>query len=122
MPLFECSKCHCVENTALSNYAWNHLHDGLPPLCSECDPEIGKWHGQFTNERAPKPGERSQGVCSHPMTRELRVPQAITITNRGGPSDGRRELPNVFACKGLARRRIGVARVNNRQLKQAAFS
>jgi hypothetical protein len=56
MPLFECSKCHCYENTALSNWAVRYLHApknaaGVkvvqPPLCSECDPEIGKWHDEF---------------------------------------------------------------------------
>lgn len=47
MPLYECSKCHAVENTALTNFWWDHIHDGKPALCSECDPEIGKWHGKF---------------------------------------------------------------------------
>jgi hypothetical protein len=47
MPLFECSRCHCVENTALSNY-WTDVHlEKKPALCSECDPQIGKWHGAF---------------------------------------------------------------------------
>lgn len=46
MPLFECSKCHAVDNTALTNFWWSqHISD--PPLCSECDPETGKWHGHF---------------------------------------------------------------------------
>ena len=52
MPLFECSKCGCIENTALSRY-WgrfmNHVEgEEFPPaLCSECDPEIKEWHDQF---------------------------------------------------------------------------
>lgn len=46
MPLFECSACHCVENTAVCNY-WSQLVDEKPKICSECDPEIGKWHGKF---------------------------------------------------------------------------
>jgi len=47
MPLYECSVCHAVENTALTNFWWDHMHESKPALCSECDPAIGKWHGQF---------------------------------------------------------------------------
>lgn len=57
MPVFECTKCGCIENTACSNY-WIHTfkpaNKGLlgkdeitDPLCSECDPDIGKWHNKF---------------------------------------------------------------------------
>lgn len=51
MPLFECSKCHCVENTALGNY-WMPKVDNEPVLCSECD--TGTWHGEF--EKKPAAG------------------------------------------------------------------
>lgn len=58
MPLFQCSKCGCIENTAVSNY-WtrNLVRKGIekpnnPPLCSECDPEIEKWHGNFEKKSA----------------------------------------------------------------------
>ena len=54
MPLFKCSKCGCVENTACYNY-WMRVHK-KEPLCSECDPEIGKWHGHFP-KRLPQEGE-----------------------------------------------------------------
>ncbi len=47
MPLFECSKCHCVENTAVTGFWCRTMLEKQPPLCSECDPEIGKWHGHF---------------------------------------------------------------------------
>lgn len=47
MPLYECSKCHAVENTAMANYWWKVQHEKQPALCSECDPDIGKWHGEF---------------------------------------------------------------------------
>lgn len=47
MPLFECSKCHVVDNTALGNFWWDVMHEKKPALCAECDPEIGSWHGQF---------------------------------------------------------------------------
>jgi len=50
MPVFKCSKCSCVENTATSNY-WNRPKDSVP-LCSECDPEIKKWHGIFKKRSA----------------------------------------------------------------------
>ena len=56
MPIFRCEKCGCIENTATSNY-WESKHpmdEGKPkPLvCSECDPEIGKWHGHFPKTSA----------------------------------------------------------------------
>lgn len=54
MPLFKCDQCGCVENTALCLYWWRKAHD-KPLLCSECDPDIGKWHGQFE--------KRSAGDC-----------------------------------------------------------
>ena len=51
MPVFKCSKCGHVDNTALASYWWRVTHDKLPPLCSLCDPEIGKWHGAFERFR-----------------------------------------------------------------------
>lgn len=55
MSIFRCSKCGCVENTATSNY-WTQrypmeiggkeLKDAVI-LCSQCDPEINQWHGDF---------------------------------------------------------------------------
>lgn len=48
MPIFQCSKCGCIENTALCHY-WINRKD---PICSECDPEIGKWHGRFQKRSA----------------------------------------------------------------------
>lgn len=47
MPLFECSQCHVVDNTALTEFWWNVMREGHAPLCSQCDPEIGKWLGSF---------------------------------------------------------------------------
>ena len=44
MSLFVCDECRCVENTATSKF-W--LRDGGPALCSECDPQMGRWHGLF---------------------------------------------------------------------------
>lgn len=45
MPLFNCSKCGVVENTALGAY-WLEKARGEPTLCSECS--TGKWHGTFS--------------------------------------------------------------------------
>ena len=45
MPLFVCEKCKNIENTALSLY-WSGSK-----LCSKCDPEIGKWHGAFKEQK-----------------------------------------------------------------------
>lgn len=45
MPVFRCEKCNTAENTALSHYA--SRENGSPALCSQCDPEIGRWHGRF---------------------------------------------------------------------------
>ena len=57
MPLFACSKCNAVENTALSRFWETQLRayeakTKHEPLCSECDPAIGKWHGRFPKVRA----------------------------------------------------------------------
>lgn len=49
MPLFRCTKCGCVENTALSHY-W--LKGEAPALCCECDPKIAKWHQRFPKRPA----------------------------------------------------------------------
>ena len=55
MPIFRCSRCGVIENTACSNY-WCQVHgyggEKQDPLCSECDPEIGKWHGSFPKDSA----------------------------------------------------------------------
>jgi hypothetical protein len=46
MGLFVCSNCKAVDNTAVTNWA-DRVSRKLPPLCSECDPKIGKWHDIF---------------------------------------------------------------------------
>jgi len=51
MSLFKCSRCDCVEDTALSHYWSARLHQA-PPLCSACDPKIARWHGEFPREPA----------------------------------------------------------------------
>jgi hypothetical protein len=55
MSLFVCEKCNCVDNTATSRY-WNQMMEArdkgkeFKPLCSECDPELGRWHGKFPKQ------------------------------------------------------------------------
>lgn len=50
MPLFACSKCETVENTATGHF-WGRQMQGLPVLCSECG-EAGVWHGKFRQRKA----------------------------------------------------------------------
>ena len=52
MPVFKCSNCGFVDNTACGNY-WNTVFfDKKPPLCTLCDPKIKKWHGLFERIKA----------------------------------------------------------------------
>ena len=53
VPLFTCSQCGCVENTALCRY-WTQPKG--PKLCSACYPPIGKWHGKFPREKVDDDG------------------------------------------------------------------
>lgn len=54
MPLFECSKCKVVENTALGNF-WSRVYrEHQPPLCSECSE--GKWHDEFPKQTVDEGG------------------------------------------------------------------
>jgi hypothetical protein len=72
MSIFRCTKCGVIDNTAVSGYwSWvHHYPEGAtdvkemvkrPPLCSECNPEIGKWHGRF-----PKMTPESEGLVEGP--------------------------------------------------------
>jgi hypothetical protein len=49
MPIFKCSKCGCIENTALCDYWWD-VHKEKNPICSECS--TGKWYGKFEKQVA----------------------------------------------------------------------
>lgn len=53
MPLFECSSCGVVDNTAMSgphsgNNFWESRLDGAAPLCSLC--YSGEWHDEFARQ------------------------------------------------------------------------
>ena len=52
MPLFNCSRCGCLENSALTSKSWSNPPDKM--LCSECD--TGKWHGKFKKETPEEAG------------------------------------------------------------------
>ena len=49
MSIFQCSECGCGEDTALCRY-WSARVRDMVPMCSACDPKIGKWHGHFPRE------------------------------------------------------------------------
>jgi hypothetical protein len=46
MPLFECSRCAMVDNTAMENNFWESQRDNSSPLCTTCYGP-GHWHGKF---------------------------------------------------------------------------
>lgn len=53
MPIFVCSQCLCMENTAVSEYFFQVTRKPpQEPLCSECNPRIGQWHGRFEKKSA----------------------------------------------------------------------
>jgi len=58
MSLFKCEGCGCVENTATSGYHLRREKTDGRALCSECDPNIGKWHGIFPKKDADQEGYR----------------------------------------------------------------
>lgn len=60
MSLFVCDGCGFVENTALCNYH-ARVFRKQPRLCSECDPELGKWHGRFPKRRPEEFDTDAQG-------------------------------------------------------------
>lgn len=52
MSLFVCEECGCIENTALCGFWLRKTKDGSGrALCSECDPQTGKWHGRFPKDQ-----------------------------------------------------------------------
>lgn len=62
MPIFRCEKCNVAENTAVSHFA--SRAPGSPALCSQCDPEIGKWHGRFPRMSADEFVQKGQYLIS----------------------------------------------------------
>lgn len=59
MPLFACTVCDAIENTAISDYWTQQLeaHEtgkAFEPKCSECS--TGTWHGEFPKRFAKAEG------------------------------------------------------------------
>lgn len=54
MPLFKCSKCSAMDNTATTSGYWWNKAQNLPVLCSEC--ADGKWHGLFPKQTPEEAG------------------------------------------------------------------
>lgn len=57
MPIFMCTKCGVVENTALSDFWISESTARLDkvehkPKCSQCTPRCGRWHGAFPRKLA----------------------------------------------------------------------
>jgi len=78
MPLFQCKKCGCVENTALGHY-WMPRGLGEPVLCSECGPEQ-KWHGHFLKRSASGMLIDQNGhLWSKRQVEEGQLPKGYTI-------------------------------------------
>ena len=48
MPLFVCSKCGCIDNTACDGNFWDVYTNN--PLCTECNGY--KWHNYFPKKKA----------------------------------------------------------------------
>jgi hypothetical protein len=61
MALFECEKCGCGDNTAITN-AFQYKLQNKPLLCSECDPAIDGWHGRFIRRPAAEMREQNPGA------------------------------------------------------------
>lgn len=72
MSLFRCTSCGCVENTATSRF-WMREPRDSPPLCSACDPEIGKWHDLFERTDAD-----AAGYVSRPSGHFIELPASST--------------------------------------------
>lgn len=60
MSLFACEECNVVENTALCGWV-ERPGGGRHMLCSQCNPDIGKWHGIFGREDAAEAGYELEG-------------------------------------------------------------
>ena len=82
MSLFQCSKCGCVEDTALCRF-WAARVRQTPAMCSGCDPGVGKWHGEFPQESARNWVSDKQGFLLWNKTDiEIWLGQPIEIIGR----------------------------------------
>jgi hypothetical protein len=81
MPLYMCSKCGSVENTALGGY-WRQQMEAFEaekkhePLCSACDPSSANGMGSFHGDRRP--------ATSTPRT-VTSIPSPVVYSKHMGP-------------------------------------
>lgn len=61
MPLFQCEKCGCIENTACADGYWCSIINNSLKICSECDSQTAKWHDRFPKRDAVKEGYYTDG-------------------------------------------------------------
>ena len=81
MSFFPCSKCGCVEDTALCRY-WSARLQQTPTLCSACDRKIAKWHGQFPQESAQDWINDERGLLCSKSDVEHWLGQSIEIIGK----------------------------------------
>ncbi len=62
-PLYRCSRCGTVDNTALSMGYWGHLGE-KEVFCTEC--ETGKWHGMWPKKK----WDGKQKIINPPKTNQ----------------------------------------------------
>ena len=84
MATFRCSSCGCDDDTALCNY-WSDRVRDIPPVCSACDPKIGRWHGQFPRLfgpflMTPDPIARPREVLARLVKRLIQAESAYNDT------------------------------------------
>jgi hypothetical protein len=102
MSLFRCEECGCVENTATSNYWGRQYTEKREPgdtrkLCSECDPEVGVWHGEFPKESANGWKIDAQGWVWHPDVEKLDHTTLVgVVPGEREPEKERKPLPPLF--------------------------
>jgi hypothetical protein len=90
MPLFPCSKCNCIEDTALCHY-WSARMRQTPAVCSACDPTIGKWHGEFARETAEGWINGRNGFLLDKGSVERWLGQPIETFSKPGPEPNERD-------------------------------
>jgi hypothetical protein len=104
MATFRCSKCGCDDDTALCNYWSARVRDVLP-VCSACDPKMGKWHGQFPRLFGaflvtPRPMSSPREALASLVGR-LRLAEASSIdktSERHGQAEKRVPAPDDMFC------------------------
>ena|ERR1700719_1595565 len=97
MATFRCSSCGCDDDTALCNY-WSDRVRDIPPVCSACDPKIGKWHRQFPRLFGsflvtPSPTARPRELLASLVRRLTRAEAAFNNTTAEGDRQAKTGVP-----------------------------